>query len=98
MKPMTEVHTQPGDNTNDPAYIAGYRAAQQDLQRFLADILRIHAIDTGVNDGEVLSDRMVRQIYAGVFGAPAAEATFGPEPTGSFDTSSLDDYRTQEDL
>ena len=92
MKPMTGVRTQRGQNENDPSYVAGYKAAQENMRRDLATALRIHAVQ-GRGNGEVLSDMMVREIFAAVFGVVAMDAEFGPEPTGMFDTRNLDDFR-----
>jgi len=84
--------TDPGDNSNNPEYQRGYRDAAQNAKRDLAAILRIQAVGS-TDEDDVLTDRQVREIFAGVHGAMATEAEFGPEPTGNFNVTNLMERR-----
>ena len=69
-------------NETSDQYQQGYRDATAQAREDLAMILRINAVDTDEDDAEVISDRMVREIFTGVFGVLATDEEFGPEPSG----------------
>lgn len=70
---MSEDHDQ---------YRQGHRDATAQIRQDLAAVLRVNAVSSGEDDAEVLSDRMVRDIFSGVFGVRATDEEFGPEPSG----------------
>jgi hypothetical protein len=88
---MPDIRNQEPDRTS-PDYQAGKREALETAMRDLATTLRIHALDNGNPDEDVLTDQKVREIFAGTFGAQATEEEFGPEPTGSFDGTKILSY------
>lgn len=69
-------------NETSDEYRQGYRDAMAQAREDLALTLRDNAVDRGEDDAEVLSDRMVREIFTGTFGVRATDEEFGPEPSG----------------
>ncbi len=67
----------------DPQYQQGYRDATAQAREDLALTLRTRAVKSGEDSDEVLSDSMVREIFASVFGVKATDDEFGPEPSGA---------------
>lgn len=98
MEAMTRVRTEREPNPDDPQYQFGYQAATENAQRDLATVLGLHGVEAPGNS-EVLSNRMIRDIYQGVFGPDATDEVFGRVPPGKpRDIDRLGEYFDEERL